>query len=90
MKIAIVTSGGDAPGMNASIRAVVRQSHSAGLETVGIREGYRGLIEGNLVELQPRSVANILHLGGTILGTSRCPEFKTDEGIARAAGVLAR
>ena len=90
MRIGIVTSGGDAPGMNAAIRAVVRYSHSRGLQTIGVREGYRGLIENNTVELQPRSVANILHVGGTILGTSRCPEFRTDEGIAMAADVVAQ
>ena len=90
MRIAVVTSGGDAPGMNAAIRAVVRYSHSVGLQTIGIREGYKGLIEGEIVELQPRSVANILHVGGTILGASRCPDFSTDEGIAKAADVLAQ
>ena len=90
MRIAVITSGGDAPGMNAAIRAVVRYSHSRGLQTIGVREGYRGLIEGRIVELQPRSVANILHVGGTILGTSRCPEFKTDEGVGRAADSISQ
>ena len=90
MRIAIVTSGGDAPGMNAAVRAVVRYADSVGLETIGIKEGYRGLIEGKIVKLQPRSVANILHIGGTILESSRCPEFRTDEGITKAAAFIAR
>jgi len=90
MRVAIITSGGDAPGMNAAIRAVVRYAHSAGLETIGVRDGYRGLLEGKTTGLKPRSVANILHLGGTILGTTRCPEFMTDQGVAKAADAIVR
>jgi len=83
-RIAVLTSGGDAPGMNAAIRAVVRRAAHAGLAVVGVRRGYAGLIEGDLVTLDPRSVADIIHRGGTILGTARCPEFATPAGLERA------
>ncbi len=83
-KIGILTSGGDAPGMNAAIRAVTRKAISEGIEVVGIQEGYNGLITGNLRPLDNRSVSNIITKAGTILYSSRCPEFKTEEGMARA------
>ena len=83
-KIGILTSGGDAPGMNAAIRAIARKALSEGIEVVGINEGYSGLINGNLRPLDSRAVSNIITTGGTMLYSSRCPEFKTPEGIARA------
>ena len=82
-KIAILTSGGDAPGMNASIRAAVRYGISCGMEVMGVERGYTGLIEDNFIELGLRSVSDIIHRGGTILRTARCPEFKTPEGRAK-------
>ena len=81
-KIAILTSGGDAPGMNAAIRAVVRYGIYAGMEVVGVERGYSGLLDGNFIEMGLRSVSDIIHRGGTILRTARCPEFKTPEGQA--------
>jgi len=79
-KIAVLTSGGDAPGMNPCIRAVVRTAIFNKLEVVGIRRGYQGLIENDMYDMHTRSVSNILALGGTILKTARCMPFKTDEG----------
>lgn len=87
-KLALLTSGGDAPGMNAAIRAVVRCATANGLEVIGIRRGYEGLITGQCIPLDTRSVANIVHLGGTMLQTSRCEEFKTKEGRATALHFL--
>ena len=78
-KIALLTSGGDAPGMNAAIRAVVRTAIFYQLEVVGIMRGYQGLIEGDFVPMESKSVSKIINLGGTILHTSRCPEFKDIE-----------
>jgi 6-phosphofructokinase 1 len=89
-KFGVLTSGGDAPGMNACIRAVVRYGVSHRLEIVGIRRGYRGILEEDFVELGSRSVANIIHRGGTILETDRCEEMKTEEGIRKANGILQR
>ena len=83
-KIGILTSGGDAPGMNAAIRAIARKALVEGIEVVGINEGYSGLINGNLRPLDSRSVSNIITTGGTMLYSSRCPEFKTPEGMAKA------
>ncbi len=83
-KIGILTSGGDAPGMNAAIRAVARKAINEGIEVVGINEGYSGLINGNLRPLDNRSVSNIITSSGTMLYSSRCPEFKTPEGMAKA------
>ncbi len=83
-KIGILTSGGDAPGMNAAIRAVTRKAINEGIEVVGIEEGYNGLIKGQLRPLDNRSVSNIITRSGTILYSSRCDEFKTEEGMARA------
>ena len=79
-KIGVLTSGGDAPGMNAAIRAVVRTAHYHKIECVGIRGGYSGLIEGNMTKMGPRSVSNIINLGGTILRSARSKEFRTPEG----------
>ena len=81
-RIAILTSGGDAPGMNAAVRAAVRYGIYCGMEVVGVERGYAGLIESNFIELGLRSVSDIIHRGGTILRTARCPEFKTPEGQA--------
>lgn len=83
-KIGVLTSGGDSPGMNAAIRAVVRTAIYHNLEVVGIREGYNGLIEGNFTKMGPRSVSNIINLGGTILKSARSMEFKTEEGRKKA------
>lgn len=95
MRIGVFTSGGDAPGMNACIRAVIRAAVSKGHEVVGICRGYQGLIEEDLFRrdegvplMRLRSVSNILHLGGTVLGTSRSELFRTEEGVKLAAGVL--
>ena len=82
-KIGVLTSGGDAPGMNAAIRAVVRYGIYAGMEVVGIERGYAGLLEGKFVPMSMRSVSDIIQRGGTILRTARCPEFKTKEGQAQ-------
>jgi 6-phosphofructokinase 1 len=79
-KIAVLTSGGDAPGMNPCIRAVVRTAIYNNKEVVGVRQGYQGLIDNNTYPMHTRSVSNILALGGTILKTARCMPFKTDEG----------
>ncbi len=83
-KIAVLTSGGDAPGMNACVRAVVRCGSARKMEVVGIRHGYKGLIEGDMIPLAPRSVAHILERGGTFLETSRCEEMKTPAGLRKA------
>jgi 6-phosphofructokinase 1 len=88
-KIGVVTSGGDAPGMNAAIRAVVRIGHSKRLKVLGFRRGWEGLITNTFNPLTPRSVGGILQLGGTILHTSRCPQFRKKEGIMKAAETLA-
>jgi 6-phosphofructokinase 1 len=89
-RVAVLCSGGDSPGMNCAIRAVVRTGIGAGLEVYGIQKGYAGLLEGNIRELQVSSVGNILQHGGTILQTSRCPEFMTVEGRKEAANLLKR
>jgi 6-phosphofructokinase 1 len=84
-RIGILTSGGDAPGMNAAIRAAVRTACVRGVECLGITDGYTGLLVGPLHPLGPRAVSNIIQRGGTILGTSRCDEFKSVEGRRRGA-----
>ncbi len=89
-RIGVVTSGGDAPGMNAAIRGVVRLSSLKGFQVSGFERGWGGLITNTHRKLTPRSVGGILQLGGTILYTSRCPEFHTKEGIRKAAETLAR
>ena len=83
-KIGVLTSGGDSPGMNAAVRAVCRSALDRGVEVMGIMGGYRGLIDNNLVELKSYSVSNILNLGGTLLYSARCLEFKTEEGMQLA------
>ncbi len=83
-KIGVLTSGGDAPGMNAAVRAVVRTAINNGVEVVGIYRGYSGLICGDIKPLELRDVSNIINKGGTILYSDRCPEFKTPAGMAKA------
>lgn len=87
-KMGILTSGGDAPGMNACIRAEVRTAMTNNVGILGIRRGYAGLIEGDMLALDRKSIANIIHRGGTMLETSRCPEFTTIESRAKAISVL--
>lgn len=87
-RIGLLTSGGDAPGMNAAIRAAVRHALRRQLEVVGIRRGYAGLLAGEVQPLTRAGVANIIQRGGTVLGTSRCDEFLAPEGRARGAAVL--
>ncbi len=82
--IAVLTSGGDSPGMNACIRSVVRYGISQGLKVYGVRRGYAGLIDDDIVLMTERSVGNIIHVGGTILKTARCKEFMTAEGVDKA------
>jgi 6-phosphofructokinase 1 len=84
-RIGVFTSGGDAPGMNACIRAAVRRALAEGLEVIGIRRGYGGLIEGDFVEMDRQSVSNILQKGGTILKSARSDDFITRVGRAKAA-----
>ncbi len=86
-RIAVLTSGGDAPGMNAAIRAVVRTGVEQGWEVLGVQHGYAGLIQGDWRPMGPRDVGEIMQRGGTILGSARCPEFRTEEG---RRGALAR
>ena len=82
--IGVLTSGGDSPGMNAAVRAVVRTAIEKGMNVKGVMRGYTGLIENDIVDLNLRSVSDIIHRGGTILYTARCPEFKTEEGLQTA------
>ena len=84
-RIGVLTSGGDAPGMNAAIRSVVRTANSLGIECIGIRRGYSGLISGDFMNMDSDSVNRIIHLGGTKLYTARCMEFHTEEGLKKAA-----
>lgn len=83
-RIAVLTSGGDAPGMNAAVRAVTRGALSKGWEVFGVKNGYAGLLADTLVPLQARNVGGIIQQGGTVLGSARCPEFVTPEGRAKA------
>ena len=83
--IGVLTSGGDAPGMNAAIRSVVRTAISRGIKVMGIRKGYNGLLAGDVFEMDTRSVSDIIQRGGTILQTARCKEFMTAEGQQRGA-----
>lgn len=87
-RIAVLTSGGDAPGMNAAIRSVVRTGIAKGWEVLGVRRGYAGLAGGDMKVLGARDVGGILQLGGTILGSARCPEFRTELGRERAVDAL--
>ena len=87
-KIGILTSGGDAPGMNAAIRAVVRTAIYHGFEVAGIYRGYQGLIEGDIENLGITSVGDIIHRGGTMLRTARCLDFKTPEGFEKGLQML--
>ena len=82
--IGILTSGGDAPGMNAAIRAVTRSAICNGLKVFGIYRGYKGLVTDEIVEFKSQNVSNIIQMGGTILKTARCMEFKTVEGRQQA------
>lgn len=88
MRIAVLTSGGDAPGMNAAVRAVARTAFFRGWEVFGVRDGYRGLLEGRIYPMDRRGLGGIVHRGGTILGTERSTEFATPEGQRQAAGRL--
>lgn len=87
-KIGVLTSGGDAPGMNAAIRAVVRTAIYHGFEVAGVYRGYQGLIEGDIENLNVTSVGDIIHRGGTMLRTARCLEFITDEGFNKGLQML--
>ena len=78
--IGVLTSGGDAPGMNAAIRAVVRTAIARGLKVKGIKKGYQGLLNEEIVDMEAKDVSDIIQRGGTILQTARCPEFRTEEG----------
>lgn len=82
--IAVLTSGGDAPGMNAAVRAVVRTACENGIKVYGVNRGYNGLINGDLVEMNLRSVSDIIHRGGTTLHSARSPEFATEDGMRKA------
>src|ERR1700749_932485 len=88
-RIAILTSGGDAPGMNAAIRAASLVGRALGVEVLGIERGYRGLLDGGFVELGPPDVPGILREGGTVLGSARCKEFHQREVRDRARAILA-
>ncbi|WP_369298329.1 6-phosphofructokinase [uncultured Neglectibacter sp.] len=83
--IAVLTSGGDAPGMNAAVRAVVRSAISFGMKVYGVKRGYNGLLHGDVEEMNLRSVSDIMQHGGTALFTARSPEFNTPEGVQKAA-----
>lgn len=85
--IAVLTSGGDAPGMNAAIRAVVRKAIANGKKVKGIKKGYSGLLNEEIIDMDATHVSDIIQRGGTILYTARCPEFRTPEGQARGAEI---
>ena len=85
--IGVLTSGGDAPGMNAAIRAVVRKALDNGVKVKGIKKGYQGLLNEEIVDMDARSVSDIIQRGGTILGTARCSEFRTEEGQQKGADI---
>jgi len=89
-RIAVLTTGGDAPGMNAAIRAVVRTAVNKGIEVMGVFRGWQGLIDDDMKLFDHHSVSGIINLGGTILKTDRCPEFKTEDGQRRAFATLKR
>ena len=85
--IGVLTSGGDAPGMNAAIRAVVRTAIANGIRVCGIRRGYHGLLKEEIIELTARDVADTIQRGGTILQTARCQTMRTEEGQQKAAAI---
>jgi 6-phosphofructokinase 1 len=89
-RIAVLTSGGDAPGMNAAIRAVVRSGIDLGWQVFGVHHGYAGLIDGDMVPMGARDVGGIIQLGGTVLGSARCPEFRTEAGRQQALQMLSQ
>src|ERR687891_2017867 len=80
-RVGVLTGGGDCPGLNAVIRAVARRSLDRGYEVVGVRDGWRGLVDGRFQQLGPREISGILPRGGTILGTTRTNPYKTDGGV---------
>src|SRR5829696_581426 len=82
-KVGVLTGGGDCPGLNAVIRAVTRRSLTRGQSILGVRDGWRGLVEGRFMELGPREISGILPRGGTILGTTRTNPYKSDGGVER-------
>ncbi len=86
--IGVITSGGDAPGMNAAIRSVIRTSIYNNLNVLGIKKGYNGLLNGEIEEMNLSSVADIIHRGGTMLRSARCKEFETEEGVEKALNVI--
>ena len=83
-KLGVLTSGGDAPGMNAAIRAVVRNAIYNNINVLGIKNGFRGLVDGESIEMSLSSVADIIHRGGTVLGSARSKEFSEEEGFKKA------
>ncbi len=85
--IGVLTSGGDAPGMNAAIRAVVRTSIARGMKVKGIKKGYQGLLNEEIIDMEAKDVSDIIQRGGTVLGTARCMEFKTPEGQKKGADI---
>ena len=85
--IGVLTSGGDAPGMNAAIRAVVRKAINNGVQVKGIKKGYMGLLNEEIIDMDSHSVSDIIQRGGTILGTARCKEFTTEEGQKLGADI---
>ena len=87
-RIGVLTSGGDAPGMNAAIRAIVRTAIAAGLEALGVRDGFEGLMAGRFVQLGARDVGGIIQSAGTMLCSARAPEFMTDAGQQRALDAM--
>lgn len=89
-KIGVLTSGGDAPGMNAAFRAIVRTAHSFDIQVVAIRHGYKGLIADDVFEVTSNDVSNIIQRGGTVLKSARCDEFRAPEGREKAAKVMAK
>ena len=89
-RIGVLTSGGDAPGMNAAIRAVTRTAMERGWEVYGVRHGFAGLVTDDVLILGDRDVGGIIHLGGTVLGSARCKEMREPSGRERALQTLAR
>ena len=85
--IGVLTSGGDAPGMNAAIRAVVRKALANGVKVKGIKKGYQGLLNEEIIDMEAKTVSDTIQRGGTVLGTARCSEFKTEEGQLKGADI---